>query len=325
MHLVTVTDSQTGLQYSYDADMRMSSADDGLGFYISQLTNLEQKIYEAKYRNIVFQDFIPVDTSAPEWVDSISYVSYDAVAMGKFIAANGKDLPSVTASAKLSSFPVGYAGISYEYSLDELRKSQQLRIPLDATKARMAYRGSQEHVQIVAFFGDSSRGMAGLLNNANVPVDTSTVDWSTATGAQIVNDLNGMFSDVWTDSANVHVPDTLLLPSAEYAKITSMRMDTGTDTTVYEFFLKNNLYTALTGVAPTVKPLLELNTAGAGGQGRRMAYEKNPDNLVMHMPIPFRPLAPQPDGLTLKVPCEYKSSGVEFRYPLSATYKDAKL
>lgn len=325
MHLVTVTDSQTGLQYSYDADMRMSSADDGLGFYISQLTNLEQKIYETKYRNIVFQDFIPVDTSSPEWADSVSYISYDAVAMGKFIAANGKDLPSVQASGKLSSFPIGYAGISYEYSLDELRKSQQLRIPLDATKARMAYRGAQEHMQNVAFFGDSTRGMAGLLNNANVPVDTSTVDWSTATGQEIIDDLNAMLVDVWTDSANVHLPDTIILPSSEYAQLTSQRMDTGTDTTVLEFFLKNNLFTAMTGQAPTVRPLLEMNTAGASGQGRRMAYEKNPDNLVMHSPIPFRPLAPQPEGLTLKVPCEYKMSGVEFRYPLSATYRDAKV
>ena len=86
MHLVTVKDSVTGESYTYDADMPINSADSGLAFYISQLTNLEAKIYETKYRNIIYPELVPVDTSDPEWIDSVSYISYDAVTMGKFIA-----------------------------------------------------------------------------------------------------------------------------------------------------------------------------------------------------------------------------------------------
>ena len=82
MHLVTVKDSMTGESYTYDADMPINSADSGMAFYISQLTNLEAKIYETKYRNIIYPELVPVDTSDPEWVDSVSYISYDAVTMG---------------------------------------------------------------------------------------------------------------------------------------------------------------------------------------------------------------------------------------------------
>ena len=105
--------------------------------------------------------------------------------------------------------PIGYAGNSFEYSLDELRKSQQLRLPLDTTYGKMANRGAQEHTQRVAYFGDADRGMTGLFNNPNLALDNSTVDWSTATGQEIIDDMNGLGVKVWIDSANTHLPEHL--------------------------------------------------------------------------------------------------------------------
>lgn len=323
MHIVTVNDSQTGQSYQYDADMVINNADSGIAFYISQLAVLDPKIYDVKYRNIIFPEVVPVDTSMPEWIDTVNYISYDAVTMGKFIAANGKDLPQSDIDANISSVPVGYAGNSYGYTLEELRKSQQMRLPLDVTKARVAYRGAQEHMQRVAWFGDASRGMTGMFNNPNIPLDNSTVNWATATGQEMVNDMNSLLIKVWSQSANVHVPDTLLLPSDKYAIASSKRMDTGTDTTVMEFFKRNNLFRDITGGEIEVRPILELQTANTAGTGpRMMAYEKTPDNLVMYNPIPWRPLAPQPNGLRIEISAEYKISGVEFRYPGSAAYRD---
>lgn len=323
MHIVTVNDSQTGQSYQYDADMVINNADSGIAFYISQLAVLDPKIYDVKYRNIIFPEVVPVDTSMPEWIDTVNYISYDAVTMGKFIAANGKDLPQSDIDANISSVPVGYAGNSYGYTLEELRKSQQMRLPLDVTKARVAHRGAQEHMQRVAWFGDASRGMTGMFNNPNIPLDNSTVNWATATGQEMVNDMNSLLIKVWSTSANVHVPDTLLLPSDKYAIASSKRMDTGTDTTVMEFFKRNNLFRDTTGQEIEVRPILELQTANTAGTGpRMMAYEKTPDNLVMYNPIPWRPLAPQPNGLRIEVSAEYKISGVEFRYPGSAAYRD---
>lgn len=322
MHLVTVKDSATGQTFSYDADMNIATADDGLAFYISQLTNLEAKVYEVLYRNIIYPDLVPISTADPEFVNTVDYISFDAVTMGKFIAANGRDLPEADIQANKSTIQVGYAGNSYSFSLEELRTSQAMRIPLDATKARMAYRGAQEHMQKVAWYGDSERGMYGLFNHPNVPLDNTTLDWATAEGQEIIDDMNGLFIKVWTQSANVHIPNVLVLPSDKYALISSRRMAVGTDTTVLEFFKQNNLYTTQTGQPVTVKPVLELQTASASGKHRMLAYELNDDNLTMRVPIPWRSLAPQPDGLRIKVPAEYKFSGVEFRYPLSAAYRD---
>lgn len=300
----------------------LPTMDDGLAFYISQLAGLESTVYESKYTSINFAELVPVNTNVPEWVDSWDYISYDAVTLGKFIGASADDLPKVSLAATKTSVPVGYAGNMYDYTLDEMRKSQQLRIPLDTSKAKAAFRGSQEHTQRVAYFGDSERGMTGLFNNGNIQTDNSTVNWATATGAEMVADMNGVLVKVWENSANTHVPNTFALDSTRYAQISSKRMDTGTDTTVLEFFLKNNLYTSLTGQPLRVVPRLQLKGAGVGGKDRMMAYELNEENLGMVNPIPWRPLAPQMKGLKVEVPCEYKVSGVEFRYPFSAAYRD---
>lgn len=312
----------------YDAGHTLSfrdgipTTDDGIAFYISQLASLEAKVYESKYTSINFAELVPVNSLVPEWADTWDYISYDAVTLGQFIGSSADDLPSVSANATKSIVQIGYAGNSYDYSLDELRKSQQTNMPIDNIKAKAAFRGSQEHTQRVAYFGDTDRGMTGLFNNPNLALDNSTVDWTTATGQEIVDDMNSLIVKVWIDSANVHLPGMFVLDSNRYATITSRRMDTGTDTTIAEFFMKNNLFTTTTGQALRLAPRLQLVGAGVGSVDRMMAYELNDENLSMCNPIPWRSLAPQATGLNIKIPCEYKISGVEFRYPFSGAYRD---
>lgn len=324
MNLVTVTDSQTGQSFQIDADMQFAKSvgDAGVAFYISQLTNLEAKVYETLYPDIIFDQLVPVDTSDPEWIDQVAYMSFNAVTMAKFIAANGRDLPQSDIDASISYIPVGYAGNSYGYSIEEMRKAAAMRIPLDATKARITYRGARQFQQQIAFFGDASRNMYGLFNHPNVPLDNSTINWNTATGAEMVAELNSLLIKVWNQSNTRHVANTLLLPTTIWSIISSKRMDTGTDTTVLEFFRRNNNSTGVTGQPLDIRAVLWLNTAGTGGVPRMMAYEKNQDNLTMRMPIPWRSLPPQATALRLEVPCEFKISGTEFRYPLSAAYRD---
>lgn len=307
-------------------DRNIRTTDDGLGFYISQLAQVEPRIYETKYPNINFQELVPVNSSIPEWVDSVDYISYDAVTLGKFIGANADDLPNVAIKAKKDSVPVGYAGNSFEYSLDELRKSQQLNMPLDTTMASAARRGAEEHMQRVAYFGDEERNMFGLFNHPNITVDsTSTLDWSASgtTGKMILDEVNGWIGDSWNQSKGVHVPNTMVLAAKRWTYLaTTMATEYAPDKTLLEILQKQNLYTRMTGQEMTIAPRFQLEGAGTSGKDRVMIYEKNPENLVMYIPMFWRPAAPQPRNLKIKIPAEYKVSGTEFRYPMSATYFD---
>ena len=309
-HTVTFTDG-------------LPTMDDGFAFYISQLANLESTIYEAKYTSINYAEMVPVNANVPEWADSWDYISYDAVTVGKFIGSSADDLPNVTASANKTSVPIGYAGNSFSYSLDELRKTQQLRMPIDSIKARAAFRGAQEHTQRVAYFGDAARGMSGLFNNPNVSLDNSTTDWTIATGEAIVADMNSLLVKIWINSANTHLPNAIAMDSNRFALISSRPMSaTFPNMTILEYFKKNNLYTTSTGAEIKIFPRLQLKGAGGSGKDRMMAYELNDENLGIVNPIPWRALAPQLVGLNVNVPCEWKVSGTEVRYVFSMAYRD---
>ncbi|MGL5280253.1 MAG: major capsid family protein, partial [Plesiomonas shigelloides] len=127
------------------------------------------------------------------------------------------------------------------------------------------------------------------------------------------------------------------LPPDLWKKMTSTRMfnfpnaaagETFGDT-VMEYFRKNNAYTLMTGNQIDVKVRFQLTADELAANGvqnnnkdRFMVYDKSDRNLALAKPIPFRMLAPQLEGLGVTVPCEYKISGTEFRYPLSAAYVD---
>ncbi|WP_368648981.1 DUF2184 domain-containing protein [Castellaniella ginsengisoli] len=332
MAKITITLDQDFPQYGLSAgqtvtfDDAIRTADDGMAFYISQLAYVEPRIYETKYPNINFQELIPVNAEIPDSVDSVPYISYDAVTLGKFIGANADDLPNVAMKAKKDNVPVGYAGNSFEYSLDELRKSQRLRMPLDITLATAARRGAEEHMQRVAYFGDSDRGMYGLFNHPNVTSDaTSTLDWkgSGVTGKKVLDELNGMIGDVWKQSKGVHVPNTMVMAAERWTYLTTtMATEYSPNMTLMQILQAQNLYTQLTGKPMTIVPRFQLDGAGSSGKDRILIYEKNPDNLVMYIPMFWRPVAPQPRNLKIKVPAEYKVSGTEFRYPMCAAYFD---
>lgn len=304
-------------------------ADGGVAFYISQLAALETTVYEVPYANITYLEDIPVAGNIPEYATHWNYRSYDGAAMGKFISANAQDLPRVAQSAKLHQVELGYAGVECHYSLDELRATSAMNMPIDAMQAELAYRGSEEHSQKVAYFGDAARSMDGLFNNPNVTKTSAAVNYATCTGQELFDLLNNPVFTIVKASKNYHTPNTVLMFPDLWKRATSLLMTGYTDRTVMEHFMINNAYTLMTKQEIDVKIRFQLTAAELAANGvsnsnkdRYVVYEKAERNLAVAKPIPFRMLTPQYAGLGVTVPAEYKISGTEFRYPLSAIYID---
>ena len=307
------------------------TADDGNAFFVSQLAHIESRVYETKYPGINFSELVTPTANAPEWANSVDYRSYDGVTMGKFITGSADDLPRVAMSAQIHSVPIGYAGNEAEWTLDELRKSQHLGMPIDIALLSLSRRGAEEHMQRVAYYGDADRKMNGLVNNPNVTVQNGTIDW-TAAGTEpldIVQEVNRIISSVWTNSKGVHRPNTVVLPSSLFARIaTTYASAQYPDKSILELIKEKNVYTAETGQPLKIVGRFQLEGAElakhgiTAPKGRILVYENTTENLLMEIPMPWRTVAPQPRGLKVAVPAEYKFSGVEWRYPLSATYCD---
>jgi hypothetical protein len=301
-----------------------NDADAGLGFVESTLTHVEAKVYEVQYRHIVYQDIVPVSNEAGEGATSVTYYSIDGATMGKFIGSNAIDIPLADIATAQHIVPVELGATGYKYSDEELRQAAMLNRPLPQMKANLSMRGFEEHAQAVCFNGDTTKGLEGFLNNSNVPAANvvnpgSGTAWSTKSAAQILFDINAAFAQVFETTNEVEKPDTLLLPTAQWSYIASTPRSDNSDTTILQYVVQNSPY--ITSV-DDIKSLPELKGAGAAATDRMMVYTKDIDKVVFHIPMPYKIEQPVRKTLGWEVPAVYKLSGVEFRYPLSASYSD---
>jgi hypothetical protein len=51
-----------------------------LSFLIRQATLIEPTVYQIRYQDIQYPALIPVDTTAPDWIQSVTYFSMDGSA-----------------------------------------------------------------------------------------------------------------------------------------------------------------------------------------------------------------------------------------------------
>ena len=294
---------------------------DALGYLISQLAHVEARVWERKYVAIMYPDLLPVSFEAGEWATSIEIHYTDDFAVGKFIGAGGDDIPYAQTETGRDIVPVRPAGIGYEYTLEELRQSEFLGLPLDARKANAARRGYEEHAQRVALFGDADRGMEGMLNHSTISTAASATTLTAALAGGNPRDdsaalINEPLNAVWEDSKGIELPDTVLMPLDHFGRLATTRLGTVNDTTILEYIQTKNIFSQQTGQPLRIKPIPQLTDS-------LMAYSSSEDVMVYHIPLVLRFLPPQPVGLKFRIPGEYKLAGVEVRYPGGATYRTA--
>lgn len=303
--------------------MFMIDAQQALGFVVSQTSHIEPQVAEVMYPDIQYPDLIPVDTSANEWAKSVTYYSTDKVGQAGWFHHYAKDVH--IADSERSKFEVGIelADIGYRYTLEEI--GQAMMIPglnLSADRALAARRAYEEFVDGVAFNGDSAKNLSGLIDYPGVTIVAST-PWENKTPDQILADVNLILSGVWVDSKTVEMADTILLPLEAMTLLATTRLE-NTTTTVLAFLMTNNVYTHMTGRPLTIRALRGLDTASTSGDGRMVAYRRDPQVLKMHIPMTHRFLPVWQTGpLVFDVPGIFRLGGLEVRRPGAVRYMDA--
>lgn len=296
----------------------------GLAFMISQLSGIEQKMYEKKYKAITYNLLIPISTEGGEYITSITYFFMDGKAVAKFVGTKSLNVPIAEIGTQQITVPVELAATGYEYSDEELGQAMMLGRSLTADKAGTARRACEEHLQAVAMLGDTAHNLPGFINNTNVTAASvvnpgSGTEWINKTPNQIIFDVNDFMGDIFVDTLQVESASRLLLPTAQWNYIAGTPRSDNSDTTILAWLVANSPW--LTSTADVIATP-ELAGAGAGSTDRMMAYDFDPDKVVMHIPKPLIFTEPQRKGRGYEVPGTYKCGGVEFRYPGSARYAD---
>ncbi len=287
-------------------------------FFARQLEFIQAKIYEYQYPALKSFQLIPINYDVPAGAEYITATQYQSVGRARIINSYADDLPEAGVIGTQLTNPVVGIGASYRYSHQEIRAAQMARVALPLRLAEAARRANDQTVDNLAFFGNPTVGMTGLLNNPNVPTQTVPADgtggnteWTTKSPDQILRDMNLIVNQIVVNSNEVEMPDTLLLPLEQYTLIASTPRSANSDTTILNYFLMNNPFIR------QVIPVPKLDGAGTAGADIMVAYEKNENKLQMAIPLPFTQYQPQERNLEFVIPCESRFGGVSIYYPLS--------
>ena len=310
-----------------DTQLRAMDAQEALAFLVSQLAYTEQQTFERLYQPMQYEQLLPIDYSAGEWAETIRYEIFDYAGRGKRGSGKGRDINLVEVAYADKSFPVMYGNVGYDYTQEELRKSSFLRKPLNTQRQMAAMEAYKRHMNDVGLFGETTSNITGLFNNASVPTGNAPVGaWQTGpkTPTQILSDINALILTIWQNTAFNDFPTDIIMPPTSFSYIATTPVDPNYSggKTILAWIKEHNIAQVQNGVAINFVPGFGLDTAGAGSTKRMIGYVKNPNRVLMHVPMPLRFLAPQVNGLSVEIPGEYKYSGVEFRYPKSAYYMD---
>lgn len=302
-----------------------------MSFLIRQASLIEPTVYAIRYQDIQYAQLIPVDTSAPEWIQSVTYFSMDAVGQAQWFNGNAHDVPKVELTREKFETSVSMAAIGYGYNLEELGTAQLLGMNLSADKASTARRVAEEKIDTVAFVGDAAKGYTGLVNSSTPTATTAPADgtgsattFASKTPDQILRDVNGQLTGIFTGTLGAEIADTILLPYAVLLDLSTRRIDAVNQTTILDWLQRNNIYTLTTGQPLTIRGVFGyLDTAGASSTKRMVAYRRSPEVLKMHIPMPFRFLpAWQTGPIKFDVPGIFRVGGVDIRRPKSVRYLD---
>ena len=299
---------------------------------VSFLTNnfqaIQAAIEEILYLDFRLDEFFPIKTDIPEGARSYSYKVVDRHGRGTFIENNGTNAQSALATLQNVPYPLEYAGILPEWTLEDLRNASFGGIALDTETIRAATEGCMDHIEIVGLSGDSSRGFLGLTNMEGPTTATAAKTIATMTADEMVAFVQTHATAVISGTQEIFGRTikskmALYLPIAEADRIQNTRLADDASKSVWEYASVNNMWTQYTGKPLELRVVAELAGAGSGDTNRALFGFPDEDRVwEMAMPISPRVITTMNKGFTICAPMEYKISGLNEKRSNAMRYVD---
>jgi hypothetical protein len=298
-------------------------AQQAAGFVTPALYRTHARVFETKYPAFDYAGLVPVNTDGDMWDIGTLVYSGDIAGAASYIAGKGFDIPNVGINFAQGTSAFHLAGAGYELSLQEVNRAARMNVQLDTRKASAARMVADKFVYDRVISGSTEKNTTGLINNASVPqANAPTGTWATATPAQMLADVNTGLNDVITNSKETALPNALLLPTSAFLVANNTQLS-NVDGSVLSFLKRNNSYTAITGQDLDIRPNRELETAGASGTRRMVAYEKSPDNVEFFLPGPYEFLPAFPiSSMSWRVDGIENVGQLEIYRPKAFSYRD---
>ncbi len=291
-------------------------------FFKRELEYVKAGSYDIPFRANKAVSLFPVDTSAGPAATEITYRRYNKVGTAKFIADYSHDFPRVDVYGTEYTVKPKDIGDSYGYSIPEIRRAAKAGRPLEAQRAITAREIIENKIDDVAWNGDTTHNLNGFINYPGITEYTvasgtsGSYEWSAKTSDEILADMNGAVNAVVEATNGIELPDTMLLPLAQFNIINQKRLADNSDETVLSYFMKTNRY------IKRIEWIVDLKEAGASGADRGMVFVNDSQHLTLELPAPFESFEPDKLGLEYVIPCMARTAGMIIYRPASVAYFD---
>lgn len=287
------------------------------------LLYLRAQSIDVVYARTGFREVLPIKTDVPEGATTYGVPQFDHVGQAKLITNYGDDLPRVNIKQSETIQKIHRYGTSYEYSIDDLAAAAMSGNMLDSKRQLAAKQILERKHDVLAIAGDSTSGLGGFANNADVEAVAlaNAGTWAAKSAAnegyKILADIQKLVQNVIDDTQGELTPTHLAMPKAMEFLIRTTTMSTTDSRTVKQALLDAGLNMEIT-------LWQRLATADAGADGPRIvAYSKDPNVVEYVAPGGgFTEESPQMRNLAFVVNCHGKSAGSCIYQPEGMSYMD---
>ena len=305
-----------------------------VGYVTNNLQAIMSMLEEILYTEFRLPEYIPLVMDVPEGAVTYAFRVVDRAGLGAFIDNDGTNAPGANVGVRLVPYPLHYAGIIPEWTMEDLRRAMLGGVALDTETVTAGTRGAMDHIEQVGFQGDASRGLVGLTNlptagaNAVTQVNAAGT-FSARTAEQIRDEITTQIGLVISSTGEIFGRQirsgmTIYLPVDQFNRVTSEPIGDNADRSIWQYIAMHNPWTVYTGEQPMLKALIELDSSfDANRATDRMIVAVN-DRRVMELAIPIYPriLTTINKGYTICAPMEYKISGLNVKRPTTIRYID---
>ena len=319
-------------EFGVPATINLADAQQAVGFAQPALFRTHRMLPQ-KYPSFDYAGMVPVNTDGDMWDVGTLVYSGDVAGKAEYLGGKAFDVPNASISFSQGVTPFHLAGVGYELSRREVERFARMIAQngglteggsnLGERKASAARMVADKFVYDRVIRGSTEKGFLGMINQTVVPTaNAPTGTWSTATPDQMLADVNAALQDVYVNSRETALADSLLLPTSKFLFINNARIS-NTNSSVLQYLAQNNSFTAISKRPLDIRPSRELETAGASSTARMIAYEKSPDNMEFFLPgmFEFMPLFPT-SSMTWRVDGVMNVGQFELYRPKTMSYRD---
>ena len=290
-------------------------------FLKEQLDYVMNMVVREEFPDLMMSNgmLVPITNQVDYRAETFSYTLMTAVGEAKILSNGAQDVPLVNNYVQKKMGIIRTLVDGYEITLEDLEAAQYAGVNISAELAITARRVIEEGLDRLGYVGAAENGLLGLFNLPNVTRETApnngnsnggtnSTRWINKTADQIYLEITSFLTRMRQATRSIEKPEILLIPQAQFDRISELVFPANTDNTLLKFILDTQR--ANPAGIKEILPCEMLAGAGTGGSDLMIAYQKQSSKLRYEVPLDFEQRPPQEISFSNRVVCRARTGGI---------------